>query len=458
MRTTAFWAFKRRLAYGTFFASVLFLIGLYVYFQYFYHVPTCFDGVKNNEEVGVDCGGACVRMCSFELAPPTVRWARSFNVTGNLYNAVAYVENTNRLAASPELKYTFSLFDEDGLITERSGSTILPPNSVYPIFEGRIDTGGRVPTRTFLDLEPPELWQPSEIGSEQFTIVNRELENVDSNPKLNAVVENQGLEEVKEVELVATIFDSKRTALTSSRTFIDNFAPRSEQRIVFTWPEPIATTIRSCEIPTDVLMAVDLSGSMNDDGGEPPQPISDVKVAAADFVDRLGEDDQVSVVTFATDADLLLPLSTNRVTARNAIENLSIAPKEEVGSTNTGAALETGGIELNSGRHNNNARKVMVLLTDGLATAPDEEPELYALEKALAVKQSGVEIYVIGLGENVNMDFVRQVASSPNHSFQALTRSDVDKIYRSITSSLCEDGVAVIDIIAKTDIGFVPLR
>ena len=140
------------------------------------------------------------------------------------------------------------------------------------------------------------------------------------------------------------------------------------------------------------------------------------------------------------------------------IKALVIDPGEERGSTNTGDALLLGGEELISTRHNTEARKVMVLLTDGLATAPDEEPEQYALDAAQKVNKQGVDIFTIGLGENVNMDFVTKLASTDKQAYRALSVADIDRIYRSITAEICEDGAAIIEIIPKTDAGFSSLR
>lgn len=457
MRTTAAWAFWRRAQYisGFTFLGVLALVG--AYYAFFYTAASCFDGEQNGAEIGIDCGGGCARICAFTVTMPQVQWARSFKITDGQYNAVAYVENRNLAAATPELRYTFSLYDDAGLITERSGTTILPPDSVYPIFEGNIMTGSRVPTRTFLDIEEPELWVPASGGRDQFTIVERTLSGVDTNPRLDAVVRNNDLEEASEVELVATIFDRDRNALTSSRTYVENFAPRADTNIVFTWPQPIAKTLRSCEVPTDVLMAIDLSGSMNDDGGTPPEPVTSVLSAASRFVSRLGSEDQAGLVTFATDAAVTSPLTRDIAGIGRSIAALSIAPEEETGSTNTGAAFEQALTEFSSGRHDPAARRVLVILTDGRATAPDEDPEGYAIARATALKAADVEVYAIGLGENVNAEFIRNIATDDAHAFQALTNADIDRIYENITTALCEEGPAVIEIIPKTDAKFEAL-
>ncbi len=375
-------------------------------------------------------------------------------MTDGQYNAVAYVENRNKTAASPAVPYTLKLYDADGVIAERSGTTILPPDSVYPIFEARIMTNGRVPTQTFLELGEATLWVPASAGPEQFTVNSRTLTGADARPRLEARITNNALTEAEDVEVVATIFDARGNALTASRTYIDRFRARQEETAIFTWPEPIAKTIRSCEIPTDVAIAIDLSGSMNNDSAAPPQPITAVLAAAQAFANRLRSQDQASVVTFASSASVLQPLTTDVQGVAAKIAALTIDPREEAGNTNTGDALLRAGAELGSARHSGEARKVLVLLTDGLATAPDEDPEAYAQAAATAIKAQGVEIFAIGLGENVNMNFIRGVASSEAQAYAALSVGQIDSIYKTITASLCEDGAAVIQIIPKTAASF----
>lgn len=457
------WAFWRRVQYGTGFC--LFWLGMFtwVYFAYFYVGPTCFDGTQNADETGVDCGGSCVRICTFDVVAPTVSWARSFPSNSGLYNAVAYIENRNQFAATPEIKYTITLYDNEGLITERSGTTLLPPDSLYPIFEDRIDTNGRTPTQTFVELEPATLWQPAPKATKQFTVTNRQLSGVDYRPRLDATIFNNDIEEAEEIEVVATIFDRDGNALTASRTFVDDLPGKTEEDMVFTWPVPIAKTLKSCEVPTDVVLAIDLSGSMNNDGANPPQPISAVLAAANNFVSRMGENDQVGIVTFATDAAVDTTLTLDKQRVANRILSLGIDPKEEVGNTNTGDAFLKAGAELTSVRHSSEARKVLIILTDGLATAPEDVdagilPEPYALEQAALIKEQGVNVYAIGLGNDVNMQFITEVASTPVQAYQAVTKEDVDNIYRTITGSICEQGPSVIQIIPKSNARFTPLR
>ena len=136
------------------------------------------------------------------------------------------------------------------------------------------------------------------------------------------------------------------------------------------------------------------------------------------------------------------------------VAKLSIDPKEETGSTNTGEALKRMAEELSSERHSQDARRVAILLTDGLATAPDENPDAYAQTHASALKASGAQLFTIGLGASVNETFLRGLASSPTQYYKAPTIRELQTIYTSITKDICEEGPAVIEIIAKPKTSF----
>ena len=82
----------------------------------------------------------------------------------------------------------------------------MPPNSVYPIFEGRIYTDTPI-TSTRLVLETADMWLPAYIGREQFKTSNILLTGADTRPRLEASIENTELTSAEKVEIVATLFN-----------------------------------------------------------------------------------------------------------------------------------------------------------------------------------------------------------------------------------------------------------
>lgn len=459
MREFRKWAFFRRLQYGAGFLLIVGLIGGGVYRTYFYAPGNCFDSISNNGEGGMDCGGSCVRICAETTVAPKVLWSKSFEIVKGQYNAVAYVENQNQIAASPELRYTFEFFNGTKKVGEKAGTTVLPPSSIYPIFEGRLNFNEPV-TETKLTLEPIGLWVPATLGREQFNTTSLDLVSVDSEPRLNVSIENTALTKANGIEVVATLFNSVGEPITASQTFIDSFEGRSNRDIVFTWPQPLSKTVRSCEIPSDIVMLIDMSGSMNNDGTNPPQPVTDALLAAKQFVSSLNSEDKAAIVTFASQAVTVSELSKSHQSTADIIARLTINPADEVGFTNTVAGIKAAATELSSLRHGSDSRRAVVMLTDGLPTAPGDTVAILEETKIAAktLSDSGVEVYAIGLGKGVDAAFISTLASESKNAYLAPQTRDLNDIYKQITGSLCESGATRIDVITKTGANFTPLR
>lgn len=455
------WAFWRRAIYGGGFLLFWSVVGTVTYYVFYNVEPTCFDGVLNGSEIEVDAGGTCVRLASSQVMSPQVAWAQSFETVPGQYNAVAYIDNRNVNAGAKKLDYTFTFKDNAGqVITTRSGSTELPPNSSLPVFEGRVFTEGREVATTELVIDGVDTWLPATSDSSQFVTLDRDIKDVDTRPRLNVKMQNNSIAAANNIEVVATIFNDAGQPVAASETFVENFPSRMIQDLVFTWPNSIAKTVRSCTIPTDVVLGIDLSGSMNNDQANPPQPVTDALAAAGSFVENLGTDDQVGVVTFASDATLAQPLTKQQDSAIATIAGLRITPEAETGFTNTADAFARAAVELSSGRGSADSRRAFVLLTDGLPTAADGEadPEIAARAAAQDLSDSGADVYVIGLGSDVNQNFLQSLASDQSRAYLAPSRSNLSQIYTEITASLCESGPTKVEVIAKTPTNFAPLR
>ena len=46
-----------------FFLAIVFVIGFLFYKVFLEHSPTCFDGIQNQGEIGIDCEGPCEKIC-----------------------------------------------------------------------------------------------------------------------------------------------------------------------------------------------------------------------------------------------------------------------------------------------------------------------------------------------------------------------------------------------------------
>jgi len=210
--------------------------------------PTCFDGKQNGDEKGIDCGGSCEKVCSFEAKEPSVLWARSFEVANGVYNAVAFIENPNRNISAQNVSYTFKLFDSENLLVfERKGLVDIPSATSFVIFEDSIFTGERNPQTTFFEFTKEIEWLSKEVSAPGLKVTQRILEEEET-PKIRATIENASVNNYNNIEAVVVVFDVLDNAIASSRTFIEELEKRSNKEIIFTWPNAFDESPSKIEI------------------------------------------------------------------------------------------------------------------------------------------------------------------------------------------------------------------
>lgn len=451
------WATKRKLEYFSIIAVLIIVfVGLPLYF-FVYQKPTCFDKAKNGDETGIDCGGSCRLLCSAEVREPIARWdPRIFRISPGIYSVLSYFDNPNVTGEVLHAPYTLKLYDSAGvLVSERSGETFIPKGQTFAIYEPNFNTGERIPTRAIFSFAANLVWTKNLDSVPELDITNKALQGEDKSPRIDAQVTNNSSSQVQNIELVAIINDSSGNAIGASRTLIEKINPSESTPIVFTWPLPFVTKQFSCFVPVDVALLLDRSGSMRYLSDNPPQPLTDVKSAAITFVNNLHSEDQGALVTFSTTATNPVDsqLTKNFKALKEAILKVSIFT-DGTQETNIFDSIEKAQIELESVRHNQGANKVIVLLTDGVATKPLKKedpkyPENSALGASNRAKSAGIRIFTIGLGKDVNAEFLKNVASDPQSYFGAPSAGDLVKIYSSIATAICERKPASIEILSR---------
>jgi hypothetical protein len=242
------WANRRKLVIWIGLVAVFVFIGWFGYLKITDREPTCFDRVKNQDEAGVDCGGVCELLCSFQTVDPKVHWSRSFRVTDGVYNAVAYVENPNIESGVDSASYVFQIFDKEGkYIAERRGTTFLSTNAVIPVFEGGIEVGGREPSRTFFEFSEPFSWRIAK-NLPGIRVDKQKISRIDTTPKVDAVLVNESVVDALDIEVVAVVFDGLDNAIGSSKTVVRVLEGGGEVPIVFTWPRPFSAAPARIEV------------------------------------------------------------------------------------------------------------------------------------------------------------------------------------------------------------------
>ncbi len=458
------WASRRKNIYLALIVFVLSAVSFGIFWKFWYTAPTCSDGIQNGGETGVDCGGTCSLVCSASALRPVVRWdPRLFEISPGVWSALIYVENQNIDAVATYAPYTFTLYDKNNsIVTVRKGATILPRNKTVGIFEGGIEVGeGLEPKRAIFELGSNITWKKVDTKEPEIDISHSPLLRLDSTPRVEASIKNEEIDAIKNIELVAAVFDGADNAVATSRTFVEEVKGGEEVSVVFTWPRPFDLGVRSCEKPSSVVLAIDKSGSMASLGSNPTEPLTSVKKAAIYFISELKDGDSAGLVTFANSAEPIVQLSQNFDNLTELIGGISISGGGTQYTNIADAIEKTMGIFESKQNSSPDEQKILVLLTDGVATKPDNpkasaseaEDIVYAESAAFAAseeaKKMGIIIYTIGLGKDVHSGFLKSIASSPEKFFETPSTSTLSSVYGQISNSICKELPSRIEITYK---------
>lgn len=195
--------------------------------------------------------------------------------------------------------------------------------------------------------------------------------------------------------------------------FLDDFAEQAGHRLgvpaarwfsllaVLAWILLITSAMRPqwlgdfVEFPIsgrDLLLAVDLSGSMQEEDfvlkGQQVDRLTATKFVAGDFIDRrVG--DRIGLILFGDRAYLQAPLTLDRETVKTLLYESAIGLAGR--ATAIGDAI---GLAVKRLRERENSNRVVILLTDGANSAGEVEP----IEAAKLAAREGLRIYTIGMG------------------------------------------------------------
>ena len=242
------WAAKRRLFYLSCVGLFFLTIGVVFYATQIYKPPSCFDGIQNAFEQGVDCGGNCQLVCPLSVTDINVRWAEAFPIGAGLYNLAAVIENPNN-DKSTTIEYVFRAYDNQNLlITEVFNTIDLEPAEIKALFEPSINTGSRVVDQVFLEFDSKARWLFDEGGQDSLVSDGYSIRNEDSIPRMQASIKNVSNVPVRDITVVAALYDEDDNIYQVSQTYIDRIAAQDKSTAFFTWRKPFEVPIQEVDI------------------------------------------------------------------------------------------------------------------------------------------------------------------------------------------------------------------
>ena len=218
----------KQFLYGSAFLVVVGSIVVGFYFAFLKPTPTCFDGIQNQNERGIDCGGLCIKACiPSDLKPlELVEEPHIIPVDDMHASLLARVLNPNIGYAAKNFTYTFSIYygdDVPGPVF--SGSSYLHAGEAKYIILPNVPISTGHASRAVVEFRNAE-WAPADAFQKPRLRVAHAATQTDNTwTMIDGVAANDDTVVIPLIEAVGIFRDKLGMAAGVSQVEIKNLAP-----------------------------------------------------------------------------------------------------------------------------------------------------------------------------------------------------------------------------------------
>ena len=232
------WAARRRfiILFGIGAVVVAFLAVVLI--SALYKTPSCTDGVQNQAEDGIDCGGPCKYLCTEQEQPPTVLFTKVLQNSAGRTDIIAEVENKNVTAAARDVPYRITLYgSEQEYLGAVDGKLDLPPGATEPIYLPGVSVGKQRATSAFLEISPstPKWFTMTSDPRVVPKVVDTTRIGTIDAPRIGAILENPSATTLSNVRVIVFVRDLQKDIIAASETVAPTILGQGQVSVTFTW-------------------------------------------------------------------------------------------------------------------------------------------------------------------------------------------------------------------------------
>lgn len=216
----------------------------------------------------------------------------------------------------------------------------------------------------------------------------------------------------------------------------------NELNVMIKMDTPLTETTGKPKPPVDLAIVIDRSGSM---GGD---KIIRVRDAAAEMVDKLNNNDRVTLISYASDITIhskrLKADGQGKAHLKSMISELAAG-----GSTALGPALFQALQVLEKAERGERDVAHVILLSDGRANVGESRPAVLAARAARGFTQ-GVSLSTMGVGLDYNEDLMTRIAEQGGGRYHFIKDSNtitrvLDNELAGLSSTVARTGVMSVE-------------
>ncbi len=247
----------KQLIYGIFYLAIIVAIGWGLY-RLYVPAPTCFDGIQNQGEEGVDCGAVCGKACPPALIPLANPTAQLIKYDNGAVDVLTRIDNANATYGATAVPYTLKVTDAGGsVLATRTGTTYVNPLEPHYMDFPLIGlTGTPVSASLQLDAASVKWAALTTQGGTNVSFAVRQDQLIPSANSLRyqANIVNNSTFDFNQVEVTVILYDQNGKVVGAGSTMISTLTGGQLRGTTIDWPFAIPSAVRSQTfVTTDVF-------------------------------------------------------------------------------------------------------------------------------------------------------------------------------------------------------------
>ncbi len=243
---------RKQIIISTIFVFLLALIGTGIYFGYIYQAPTCSDGIKNQNEEEIDCGGLC-QSC-VPIKDIEIIWTKAIPAGDGVWDLAAEIKNPNNNFGVSDLHYSFVAKDATGqVLGKKDGVAFILSNNSRYLIEANFASGQQISSlevqiekieksrwEKLKNFQAPDIF----VTDKKFTV----LDPVNYSAEASGTVQNNSDFDFDKVLVDIVLFDADNQIIGVSKTDVRTLVAGEGRYFSVKWFSPFSGAVGSIDM------------------------------------------------------------------------------------------------------------------------------------------------------------------------------------------------------------------
>jgi len=227
----------KKFIYGVSYLALFGLILFGVYKSVFKTKPTCADGIRNQGEISIDCGGPCGSCETLNLEPiKSVGEVKIFGLSSGKAVIVAEIENPNENYGAI-FSYNFKIYDNaDNLVETIPGKGNIYETERKFIYASQVAESLSDISKVQIEISDLQWKEAKSLSKPDLAAENVLTEAGVVGIKVSGSIKNSGPFAARQLEVIAFLSDERSFEIFASKTFIADLENFAEKPFVITFP------------------------------------------------------------------------------------------------------------------------------------------------------------------------------------------------------------------------------